>query len=85
MQNSYIIESLERYLRKFIESHPNTPITYGSEFRSTGHIISLILHHKDNSEIMYIIKKGSINPLKSIDDNENKQYLNTMIQRVNQT
>ena len=73
-------------LDKLIKSHPDTTISYGSEFRKTEVLEPLLRRHPNWDRLRSILKNGSSWPITSImnDDNRNKRN-SELVKRGNHT
>ena len=67
VRNSKILAAFKGDLGTAIASHKDIPVNNGSEFRDTTALAQILLHHKDKTKIINIIKQGSryhLDPIK---------------------
>ncbi len=79
-RNLCILKRFNRNLQQAIDAQPNSPISYGSEFRSPITLAPLFEHHPNWTRLRQLLSNGSIWPLASIPEESRQDDLNQAIE-----
>jgi hypothetical protein len=79
-RNLCILKRFNRNLQQAIDAQPNSPISYGSEFRSPTTLAPLFEHHPNWTRLRQLLSNGSIWPLASIPEESRQDNLHQAIE-----
>jgi hypothetical protein len=83
LSNQLILSSYDDDISKFIDAHPNSIMSYGSEFRKTNVLAPLLQMHPNWPKLQQLLTLGSCWPVSQISDQARTAKNNELLARGN--
>ena len=83
IHNQWVLEQFDSDINNLIQAHPNSILSYSSEFRPSKALKPLLCYHPRWRKFQHLLDHGSSWPVTSIDDATRIAKNNELITRGN--